>query len=66
MLMCNASHTSNFVLATLRKLKETGENNFSDLFSMITVLTRQHAVTIKQVMNAFNLKCWWPGLYVTF
>ena len=43
----------NFLIATLKKKKESSETNFSSIFNIFKILIFQEAIYIKQIINEF-------------
>jgi len=45
--------TLNFLIATLKKQKESSETIFSSIFNIFKILTFQEAIYVKQIINEF-------------
>ena len=46
--------TLNFLIATLKKQKESSETIFSSIFNIFKILTFQEAIYVKQIINESN------------
>ena len=52
-IMGATNATLNFLIATLKKQKESSETIFSSIFNIFKILTFQEAIYVKQIINEF-------------